>query len=373
MYRCRSQPIIRSTTLFTSTAISKQCTTRKTSIRGTGPSFPERIIKNITISKTYDIHAQLCVPPNGSKKSYLQLATHGGGFDSRYWDSEVEPEKHSYVDAALDAGYSILTYDRLACGQSVKPDGYTEVQAPAELEILRVISEMARSGKISSYASSNASNSSGSYDASVAFDKIIHVGHSYGSFITFALTATYPNLSDAAVFTGFILNKELNQSRQTAFDLQYAPENDPNLFADSSSGYVVPGTQSAVQAGFFSSRVNKTTGIGGFDPKLLEYAFSLRQPMTAPELGSANVLILNAMSSPQYTGPVQFMLAEFDFLICLGDCRNTYNTTQVHEAYPKAKDVDVYIQPGTGHGLPFHNGARSGFQATFDWLNKNDL
>src|ERR1700753_2678360 len=42
------------------------------------PSWPERIIKNITISKTYDIYATLCVPANGSKKSFLQVASHGG-------------------------------------------------------------------------------------------------------------------------------------------------------------------------------------------------------------------------------------------------------------------------------------------------------
>jgi pimeloyl-ACP methyl ester carboxylesterase len=313
---------------------------------------------------------QLCVPPNGRKKSYLQLATHGGGFDSRYWDSEVEPEGHSYVEAALDAGYSILTYDRIACGQSSKPNGYTDVQAPAELEILRVISAMARSGEISNYSS----RSSSSYNLSVAFDKIIHVGHSYGSFITFALTANYPNVSDAAVLTGFIPNKEFNQARQTALDLQYAPEADPELFADSSSGYLIPSSRSAIQTGFFSSRVNETTGTGGFDPKFLEYAYSLRQPTTAPELGSASVLLAKAVSSPQqFTGPVQFLLAEFDFLVCLGDCRNTYNTTQVHEMYPKAKGVDIHIQPGTGHGLPFHNNAQLGFKATFDWLEENGL
>ena len=333
------------------------------------PSFAQRIVENITISKTYDIHVQLCVPPNGSRKSYLQLATHGAAFDSRYWDSAVEPESHSYVNAALDAGYSILTYDRLGCGQSSKPDGYTEVQAPAELEILRIVSEMARSGEISSYAS----KSSASYDASVTFDKIIHIGHSYGSAITYALTATYPNISDAAVLTGFLLNKETFQQRTTAFGGQYAPENDPKLFADSSSGYVVPGTPSDIQTGFFSSRVNETTGIGGFEPKLLEYAFSIRQPSAGPEIGSANVLILDLPSAPQYNGPVLFMIGEFDFLMCLGDCQNTYNTTEVNGMYPNAKDVDIYLQPGTGHALPLHNGAQVGFQATFDWLDKNGL
>lgn len=324
------------------------------------PLFPDRIIKNITISKTYDIHATLCVPPKGSKKSLLHIASHGGGFDSRYWDAEVEPAKHSYVDAVLEEGYSILTYDRIGCGQSSKPDGYTDVQAPAEVEILRGISEIVRSGKLSRHASN-----------SVNFDKIIHVGHSYGSFVTYAFSALYPNLSDAAILTGFIYNKEITASRITSQGQIYAPEADPKLFADSSSGYIVPGTKSSLQTGFFSSRVNKTTGIGGFETKMLDYAFSIRQPITTPQIGSALVLIESLPSAPEYTGPVQFITGEFDFLICLGDCRDTYNVTDVEAMYPKAKGVDIYLQPGTGHGMPFHNNARLGFKATFDWLAKN--
>ena len=49
-----------------------------------GRPFPERIEKNITFSKTFNIYAELCVPPNGQKKEMLQIATHGGGFDHRY-------------------------------------------------------------------------------------------------------------------------------------------------------------------------------------------------------------------------------------------------------------------------------------------------
>lgn len=153
--------------------------------------------------------------------------------------------------------------------------------------------------------------------------------------------------------------------------LKYAPDDDPKLFGDTSSGYVVSSTQGAVQANFFSSRVNQSTGIGGFDPKLLEYAFSIRSPVAAPEPGSVFVLLLDNPIAPEYSGPVQFLLGEFDFAICRGDCRNTYNTTKVHGMYPKAKAIDIYLQPGTGHGLPFHNGAQIGFQKTFDWLSEN--
>ena len=41
--------------------------------------------------------------------------------------------------------------------------------------------------------------------------------------------------------------------------------------------------------------------------------------------------------------------------------------------FPASSAVDVYLQPGTGHGLPFHMGGQVGFKATFDWLAKNGL
>ena len=45
----------------------------------------------------------------------------------------------------------------------------------------------------------------------------------------------------------------------------------------------------------------------------------------------------------------------------------------VDAMFPASSDVEVYLQPGTGHGLPFHKGAQVGFKATFNWLAKNGL
>ena len=329
------------------------------------PSAAERIIRNITISKTYNIHANLCVPPNGKKRSNLQIATHGAAFDSRYWNVPIDPEQHSYVSAALDEGYSILTYDRLGTGLSDKPDAYTEVQPPAELEILRGITEIARSGKLWEHVSHSASP----LGSHVTFNKFIHIGHSYGSILTMALAAKYPNLSDAAIFTSAIYNKEI-YSLQTPLAYEFALDNDPKLFAGSKSGYLVPGTVSGIQTGFFSSRENKTTGIGGFEPRLLDYAYSIRQPVPLAVHYALAVLDILAL---EFTGSVQFVVAEFDFLVCYGDCRNTYNTTELLEFYPKAADINVHVVPGTGHGLPLHNKARIGFDATLAWLDRRGL
>jgi pimeloyl-ACP methyl ester carboxylesterase len=324
--------------------------------------FGERITKNITISKTYDIYATLCVPPNGSKKNFLQVATHGGGFDSRYWDAEVEPEKYSYVDAVLEAGYSIFTYDRLTTGKSAHPDAYTEGQLDAEVEIVRSITEIIRSGGLPKHCN-NAIN----------WTKIIHVGHSLGSFITYTLTSLYPTLSDAAVLTGLVPSNESTSVKVSSQDFQYAPEVDPELFSDSSSGYIVPGSKTSLQVGFFSSKVDKTSGLGGFDPNLLDYAWDIRQPITVTELGTGGLLLFNNPVAPGFKGPVQFMAGEYDFLICGGDCKGTFTQEILDTMYPMAKDVEVHLQPGTGHGLPFHYGAKTGFQATFDFLANNGL
>lgn len=150
--------------------------------------------------------------PNSSKKTHLQIATHGGGFDSRSWDVRINPSQHSYVDAALGAGYSILTNDRIGCDQSSKPDAHTDIQLQGQVEILKVLTEKARDGTISRLAS----NFSKSSSSNVAFDKIIHVGHSMGSIVSYGLLSLYPNVSDAAILTGFLINKEVFSARVTA-------------------------------------------------------------------------------------------------------------------------------------------------------------
>ena len=351
-----------------STAVALDLDTR------TSPTDVQRVIRNITVSDTYNISAQLCVPPAGPKKSHLQIATHGLVYDKRYWDVTLNPSEYSYVNAALAAGYSILTYDRLGTGLSDKPDAYTVVQAPLQLEILRRITELARNGELlkQAAATNNIGNSTGALvDRRVSFEKIIHVGHSYGSTLTSALLSTYGNLSDAAVITGNIISDAVKQFKKTSFDIQYAAQNDPDLFGDRSSGYVVPGTKSAVQTGFFSTRANATSGIGGFEPDLLDYGFDTRQPLVYVEFVSPAQLNLGV--AQEFTGPVQIVLGEFDFPVCAGDCKGLFDPATYKALYPKAPPVTPYIQQGAGHGLTMHRRADVGYKATLDWLDSNGL
>jgi hypothetical protein len=182
------------------------------------------IIKNTTISGTYNIHGRLCVPKSSTKSEILQIATHGVGFDSRYWDSQYQPEKHSYVAATLKAGYSIFTYDRLGTGRSDHPDAYTVVQTAIQLEIIRQLTLLARNGTLYHLAG----------EADAQFSKLtqprkfVHIGHSFGASLTSSLIASYGDLSDGAIITGFIPNPYLGSTPITMWSFENAATSSPH-------------------------------------------------------------------------------------------------------------------------------------------------
>ena len=305
-----------------------------------------------------------------TRKQFLQIATHGAGFDSRYWNVRVNPSEYSYVDAVLSAGYSIVTYDRLGTGNSLKPDAYKTVQLPLEVEILRGITEGARSGRLLNLALKDApTNSEISKIAPKSFSKFILVGHSYGSVVLTTLVATYGKLVDAAVITGFLLSTKIGGLKTAGNEFEFARQNDPALYKEFGSGYIVAGTPSGVQTGFFSSKRNETAGVGGFEPELLAYANEIKQPLAVGEMYS--ILGGNFGPATEFKGPIQLFEAEYDNLVCGGDCNGLLDDAQLKAMYPSASDINTHIQPGSGHGLTMHRGANAGYKLTFDWLSKN--
>lgn len=315
------------------------------------------IIKNITISGTYNIHAQLCVPSSNQRKDVLQIATHGGHYDGRYWDSSYKPEEHSYVYASLAAGYSILTYDRLGAGKSDIPDAYTGAQTALELDILRQLTKKAREGTLNP--------SAGKRDRAFFLKpgKIVHVGHSYGSVLTTAFLATYPSETDGGVITGFALNPFFASTGFTSWYAEYAATATP--LWDRPSGYIV-NQKSGIQNVFFGG--DPATA---FTPELLDHGDSIKQPVPVGELASGAQVI--GRPGAGLRAPIQYVLPEFDFFICGGDCKGVTNTSVLRETWPNAGDLELVVQPNTGHALPLHKNATAGFQTSFDFLARNGL
>ncbi|KAI5868409.1 hypothetical protein GGS23DRAFT_28231 [Durotheca rogersii] len=158
----------------------------------------------VDISGDYTITGTYCVPDSGPGRA-VQILTHGIGFDRSYWDFSLSPRSssspfsfnrtqrnqtgyssgnsadYSYVNAAIAQNYSTFAYDRLGTGGSLPSDGrpvdpVNELQAPVEVAVLRALTVALRSAGVPGVRT--------------RYDKVVHVGHGYGSLLTYALVAS---------------------------------------------------------------------------------------------------------------------------------------------------------------------------------------
>ncbi|KAK1241425.1 hypothetical protein MKX08_001399 [Trichoderma sp. CBMAI-0020] len=326
-------------------------------------NFTARITGRVDIKKTYTIGAQLCVPSKKtSKAGILQIATPGLGFGKEYFDVRVDPQQYSYVDAAINKGYSVLSYDRLGTGASEKPNAYDDVQIPVEIEILAGLTKIARGGKLISSSKSN---------ASAAFNfkptKIVHVGHSYGSYVNSLMLINYPDIIDGAIFTGLYPNsiEATDPLNVLNYNHAFASESDPARFSEYGSGYFVLDNEETLQKLFFQK--------ASMDPALLTYAESIKQPEAVGEYSSEEGNPL--APAPNYKGPLMFFVGEFDNFICNGNCTGIYAADFARQLYPgvAADDLAYYLQPNTGHASMLSTNASAGYEVMLGFLDARGL
>lgn len=181
--------------------------------------------------------------------------------------------------AARTAGYATLSYDRLGVGQSDHPDPYLDVQTQTQVVILEKLTQLARNGDLSWSIPKP--------------QKIVHVGHSYGSLLTNAIVAAQPDLSDGLILTGFTHNTTWLPFFDLAVSFHLASENNPRRFGKLSSGYLTWGDKYDNQAAFLNEPF--------FDPAVLEVAEETKAPYALAELLSFTTVPLLA---PDFQGPI---------------------------------------------------------------------
>ncbi|KAK3395298.1 hypothetical protein B0H63DRAFT_386992 [Podospora didyma] len=327
----------------------------------------ERVTGPYPVNRSFYVNAQLCVPSVKSPKSQiLQIATQGLGYDKRYFDVEINPGEYSYLNAAIKKGYSVLTYDRLGTGKSEKPDAYDVVQIPTETEILAGLTKLARSGKL--FSASKLLSAVTSNDPILTYKptKVVHVGHSLGSFITFSFLVSYGKLSDGALLTGFLLSSKLGSIDVSRFNHDFAYQHDPVRFAEykNKSGYIVLKTESDIQKLFFHK--------DSFEQQLLTYNNQIKQPETVGEYASEGTV--GFLPAYDFTGPIQLMAGEYDYINCGGYCPGTYDSVnRRNPLWPNASDYFPYLQPNTGHGLTLSKNASAGYEVMLGYLNTHGL
>lgn len=230
------------------------------------------------------------------------------------------------------------------------------------------------------------------------FQRIIHVGHSFGSAQTYALVALYPTISDGIVLTGFSMNASfvgyfaagadfqlanLNQPLRFGSpgviqgvnyltqiygltDLVAGIESTPNASVPYANGYMTHSNVNALQYLFFLPPY--------FDTEILYYAERTKQPVTQGELFTLGSL----PSMNNFAGPVLVMTGDGDLPYCGGNCTATGTSlpsipAAVQMNFPNASAFEAYIQPRTGHGLVFGYNATAGFEYVASWLSGHGL
>lgn len=144
-----------------------------------------------------------------------------------------------------------------------------EIQAALEIEALHALTVMLRAGSITGVPKAQ---------------KVVHVGHSFGSIQTYALTSMYPSISDGIVLTGFSQNGTFVP--YFALGSNFIEANQAAALSAYPNGYLAPASATGVQIDFFSP--------GMFDPAILALAFATGQPVTVGELlslGSATASV----------------------------------------------------------------------------------
>lgn len=212
------------------------------------------------VSGQYELAATYCEPDAGPGET-IQILTHGVGFDRSYWDYSFNNYNYSYVNRAIEEGYSTLAWDRLGIAESSHGEPVNEIQAPLEIAALKELTQRVHDGNVCGLGS--------------RFKKFVHIGHSFGSIMTYGLSTKYPNLTDAIVLTGF--SQAQGFIGYFALGANFVPVSSiAELKGKYGVGYFAPRDSVGVHTNFF--------GPGDFDPEMLKSATKNGQPATFGEL-----------------------------------------------------------------------------------------
>jgi hypothetical protein len=218
-----------------------------------------------TVGGTYKLAATYCEPDGGPGKA-LQILTHGIGFDRTYWDFPYHNYNYSYVNEALARGYSTFSYDRLSVGESrTSPSGaaldpVNEVQSFLEVAALRQLT-------------TNLRNCNATRDITANYQRILHVGHSFGSMLIYGITALDWTILDGIALTAFSKNGSFVPD--FVYGADFVPANVTTTGKSWPAGYYAAGSVDTLQIDFFAP--------GNFDPAILEPVYHAGQSLPISE------------------------------------------------------------------------------------------
>jgi pimeloyl-ACP methyl ester carboxylesterase len=279
--------------------------------------------------------------PAGPASRTVQVLVHGLTYDRRYW---TLPGGYNYVEFMTRAGYAVAVFDRVGTGESTRPPA-EQVTTDLHVRVLHEIVRGLRDGSLTGRP----------------FDKVVVVGHSYGSGIGIIEAARHQDV-DGLIVSGML--HAFTDMHHEAIDYFRPAAADPLL------GPTAP------PPGYLTQRP-------GFRAKMLEYAGNIDPLMSAHNelikstgaLGEGNTLAQTYL--PSYSlavnAPVLLVVGEHDALFCGKDVAHGKDPDAVHRHeqsfYSAAARLRTYVIPAAGHSLNLHYNARTWFAIARDWID----
>ena len=195
------------------------------------------------------------------------------------------------------------------------------------------------------------------------FNRVVFVGHSYGSVLGNAQATNHPDDISAFVLTGYGVSilpvaAQLPQTLPISAAL-YSPK-----FADRSPAYLVTSSK--------PGRRNYLWGKPGtYDEGAFQKDFADFDVVGLGELLSIGGGLKEA---PKSTAPVYIVTGDSDGVFCfLNTCGNGRLSPQARACslFPRASKCDYSIPRGTGHMISLHFSAQASFQAYHAFLAAN--
>jgi pimeloyl-ACP methyl ester carboxylesterase len=300
------------------------------------------------------VAARLCVP-EGPPPATVQVLVHGITYTRRHWDFP-DPSggtaRYSYVSAALDAGFATLAVDRLGAGESSRPLGAL-VTPDTNAYVLHQVLQALRAGRVPGPA------------GPLGFQKVVYVGHSYGSFIGWAVASDYPEDVDAVILSGVSHTFRLLAPATVALPLWPAAL-DP---AFQGQGYdatyltTVPGSREAT---FYAP--------GPVDPAVVALDERTKSTLTAAEFAPFPLVLARPLD---IRVPVLLVNGTEDTLFCgptpasnLCQDAQTLRATEGPRLGARVPCLDAWVLPGAGHVLNTVPGALRWFAVAQAWVTQ---
>lgn len=297
-------------------------------------------------TETFEVVGTLCSRRPEAGRT-VQVLLHGATYDGTYWDFPHQPQHYSYVRAAAGRGYATFNLDRIGNGRSDHPAG-ERVDIESNAFVVHQVIAALRAGEV----------------GGAAFDKVMVVGHSMGSFVALVHAATFPADVDGLVLTGFLHDVNFDFVDEVLLPSIYPARLDPK-FAGRFSGddYLtsVPGSRGET---FYYAPTA--------DPAVIELDEALKETATVAEFGTGPAVVFDPISF-DVEGPVLVILGEFDFIFCGNqvDCSDRAAVESYERGfYGAAACVDVEVVGASGHVLNLQRNAHSAYARMLGWADR---